>query len=55
MGDDRKPELPGNHGQFGEDAATEAYLPLPQDDGPAPPPVPRNPDGSPASGDTPAA
>lgn len=25
---DTKPELPGNHGQFGESVTTEAYKPL---------------------------
>lgn len=47
----KKPDLPGNHGQFGEGDATEAYRQLPADDSPAPAPIPRNPDGSPA--DTP--
>jgi hypothetical protein len=51
MGDKAKTpgDLPGNHGQFGEGDATEAYKPLPADDGPAPAPKPRNPDGSEAT------
>ncbi len=48
MGDDAKTpgDLPGNHGQFGEGDASEAYKQMPADDGPAPAPKPRNRDGS---------
>ncbi len=47
MGDSKTPGgPPGNHGQFGGGEATEAYEKLPANDGPAPAPKPRNPDGS---------
>ena len=41
-----KPTLPGNHGQFGENHATEAFKPL--QDHPAPAPA-SGPDAAPAS------
>ncbi|MBV9655314.1 MAG: hypothetical protein JOZ42_12210 [Acetobacteraceae bacterium] len=51
MSDQPKPgDLPGNHGQFGEGDATEEFRKLPADDGPAPAPQPRTPDGGVAPG-----